>query len=102
MSGIFRETDEWALCEWKGVSIYLDVMFGETVIRKGAWYFRAPFTDLGQPYSLLMGRIAFQPQAFTCLLDGHVARSQPGQYYGGWITRGITGPFKGAPGSEEW
>jgi hypothetical protein len=27
---------------------------------------------------------------------------QPGSYYGGWITSNVSGPFKGAPGSESW
>lgn len=25
-----------------------------------------------------------------------------GLYYGGWVTPELTGPFKGAPGSEGW
>ena len=27
---------------------------------------------------------------------------QPGGYYGGWITSRVSGPFKGAPGTEDW
>ena len=29
-------------------------------------------------------------------------RSQPGRFYGGWITPNILGPFKGEPGTELW
>jgi len=27
-------------------------------------------------------------------------RPQPGYFYGGWITDGIVGPWKGGPGTE--
>jgi len=30
------------------------------------------------------------------------ASPQPGGYYSGWLTRRITGPVKGEPGSEGW
>lgn len=102
VTGIFRETNDWALCEWKGVSIYLDVSVGQQVVPKAAWYFPAPFTDLGEPYTRLLDYVAFQPQAFTCTVDHEVALPQPGRYYGGWITSDIAGPFKGGPGTEQW
>ncbi|MFI5829297.1 hypothetical protein ACIA6C_18920 [Streptomyces sp. NPDC051578] len=28
--------------------------------------------------------------------------AQPGDFYGGWITAGILGPFKGGPGTAGW
>jgi hypothetical protein len=28
--------------------------------------------------------------------------SNAGQFYGGWITANVTGPFKGAPGTLHW
>jgi hypothetical protein len=28
--------------------------------------------------------------------------SQPGDFYGGWITSWVTGPFKGGPGTRGW
>jgi hypothetical protein len=27
---------------------------------------------------------------------------QPGGFYGGWITAGLVGPFKGEPGTWGW
>jgi len=27
---------------------------------------------------------------------------QPGEFYGGWITAGLVGPFKGGPGTLGW
>jgi hypothetical protein len=47
--------------------------------------------------------VAFYPAAMDeCSVDGEVAQPQPGGFYGGWITTGITGPFKGEPGTQGW
>jgi uncharacterized protein (DUF427 family) len=31
-----------------------------------------------------------------------VVQAQEGDFYGGWITSRVTGPFKGAPGTMSW
>jgi hypothetical protein len=38
----------------------------------------------------------------ACWVDEERVRAQPGRYYGGWVTSDLSGPFKGAPGSEAW
>jgi hypothetical protein len=38
----------------------------------------------------------------ACLVDGEKAEPQPGGFYGGWVTSGLIGPFKGGPGSLSW
>jgi hypothetical protein len=38
----------------------------------------------------------------ACWLDEERVRSQPGDFYGGWITADLRGPFKGAPGTRTW
>jgi hypothetical protein len=35
-------------------------------------------------------------------LDGEPVTPQPGEFYGGWITADVVGPFKGEPGSGGW
>ncbi len=37
-----------------------------------------------------------------CTVDGELVTAQPGDFYGGWITSEIVGPFKGAPGTQGW
>jgi hypothetical protein len=37
-----------------------------------------------------------------CTVAGERVRAQPGGFYGGWITAGVVGPFKGEPGTEGW
>ncbi len=38
----------------------------------------------------------------ACLVDGVPVRAQPGDFYGGWITPDVVGPFKGDPGTWGW
>ncbi len=47
--------------------------------------------------------VAFYPaRVDACYVDGELVRSQQGDFYGGWITRDVIGPFKGGarPGSS--
>jgi hypothetical protein len=37
-----------------------------------------------------------------CTVDGEVVTAQPGDFYGGWVTSHVVGPFKGAPGTMGW
>jgi hypothetical protein len=38
----------------------------------------------------------------ACFVDDEMVTPQPGGFYGGWITAGIAGPFKGEPGTRGW
>ena len=40
--------------------------------------------------------------AVDAYLDGEAVRTQPGRFYGGWITAEVVGPFKGEPGTGHW
>ena len=35
-------------------------------------------------------------------VDGEPVRAQAGDFYGGWITAEVVGPFKGEPGTRGW
>lgn len=37
-----------------------------------------------------------------CFVDDERVRPQPGDFYGGWVTHEIVGPFKGDPGTRGW
>ncbi len=37
------------------------------------------------------------PDVVPCAVE-----AQPGDFYGGWITAGLIGPFKGRPGTFGW
>ncbi|MGH7885773.1 MAG: hypothetical protein ACRENO_08780 [Thermodesulfobacteriota bacterium] len=36
------------------------------------------------------------PSKVDCYVDSKKVRPQPGSFYGGWITKELIGPFKGA------
>lgn len=44
----------------------------------------------------------FYPSRVECLVDGERVLAQPGEFYGGWVTSRIVGPFKGEPGTGHW
>ncbi|MFJ4280703.1 DUF427 domain-containing protein [Streptomyces massasporeus] len=37
-----------------------------------------------------------------CTVGGEEVTAQEGDFYGGWITAEVRGPFKGAPGTHLW
>ena len=54
-------------------------------------------------YSALTGYLAFYPgRVEACFLDDERVRAQAGDFYGGWITSRVVGPFKGEPGTLGW
>ncbi|WP_432127214.1 DUF427 domain-containing protein [Streptomyces sp. bgisy082] len=85
-------------CEWKGAASYWDVVVGGDVVPRAAWSYERP---LG-PYEALRGHLAFYPSLVRCAVDGEVVTAQEGDFYGGWITHEIEGPFKGGPGTWGW
>jgi uncharacterized protein (DUF427 family) len=87
------------VCEFKGVATYLDVVTGDRVERAAAWTYRDPVAA----YAALRDHIAFYPLRMdACWLDAERARGQAGDFYGGWITDDVAGPFKGGPGTAGW
>lgn len=86
-------------CEWKGQASYYDVFVNDKTARRAAWSYTRP-TKSFQP---ITDHVAFYVWAMDdCLVDGEKARHQPGNFYGGWITDDILGPFKGVPDSRWW
>ena len=87
-------------CEWKGMASYLDVRApGGRILQAAAWTYPEP----SEPFRDLLGTVAFYPALMDeCTVDGERVQPQPGDFYGGWITSEITGPFKGPAGTRGW
>jgi len=86
-------------CEWKGFARYYDVAVGDASAPKAAWAYVDPTPE----FLPIRDHIAFYPsQMHGCFVDGERATSQPGDFYGGWITSDLIGPFKGGPGTRGW
>jgi uncharacterized protein (DUF427 family) len=98
--GALREARGSSVCEWKGRASYYDVLGGDgTVVERAAWTYHDP--DPG--YAALRDHVAFYPGRMeAAYLDDEEVQAQPGDFYGGWITADLEGPFKGGPGSRGW
>ncbi|MBB2966961.1 DUF427 domain-containing protein [Leifsonia aquatica] len=93
------DADGSSFCEFKGAARYLDVRGGGEARSACAWNYPHPSPG----YELLRDRVAvYAQQMDECTVDGEVVTPQPGDFYGGWITSAVVGPFKGAPGSLGW
>ena len=84
-----------SLCEWKGAAVYYALAAGGQPI---AWVYPEPRVD----FARLRNYLSFYPGRVECYVGGVSVKPQPGHFYGGWITPGLVGPFKGEPGSEDW
>ncbi len=86
-------------CEWKGRARYHSLKVGDRRSRDAAWSYPEPTAA----FAAIRGYLAFYPSRVNeCRIDGELVRSQPGDFYGGWITDDIVGPFKGDPGTMGW
>ncbi|MGI9381969.1 MAG: DUF427 domain-containing protein [Methyloligellaceae bacterium] len=96
---LLRPSPRQTLCEFKGWAVYWDIVIDERVSEAAAWSYPDPLSD----YFPLEDYLAFYPRAVDlCSVGDETVQAQPGDFYGGWITSNIRGPFKGAPGSEGW
>ena len=87
------------VCEWKGVATYLDVVVGDIVVTAGAWTYRDPAAG----FEAIADHVAFYAQKMDrCTVAGEVVQPNEGDFYGGWVTSKVVGPFKGGPGSQGW
>lgn len=85
-----------SFCEWKGQAAYWRLK--EHMNRPVAWSYANPF----QEFAALKDYLAFYPQHLECFVNGDRVKAQPGEFYAGWITRDLTGPFKGESGTSHW
>lgn len=84
-----------SFCEWKGRAAYWSLPGAADV----AWSYPKP----SPAYAALQDHLAFYPSRVDeCSVDGERVEAQPGDFYGGWITSDLVGPFKGAPGTLGW
>jgi uncharacterized protein (DUF427 family) len=95
---LLEPTEGHTVCEWKGRASYFDVADEGGRAERAAWTYGEP----KDAYLELRNWIAFYPGRVECYLDEERVRPQPGDFYGGWITDEIVGPYKGEPGSEGW
>jgi uncharacterized protein (DUF427 family) len=88
-----------SFCEFKGFAIYWNARAGGVFAQDAAWSYSEPSGG----YEALRDHVAFYPgRVGGCFVDGEAVVAQEGDFYGGWITSRVQGPFKGGPGTGGW
>jgi uncharacterized protein (DUF427 family) len=86
-------------CEWKRSASYYDVTTEERTERRAVWFYPDPTPRFAGPEDY----VAFYPSRMDGRwVGGEKVEAQEGDFYEGWITSDIVGPFKGAPGTWGW
>jgi uncharacterized protein (DUF427 family) len=87
------------LCEWKGAATYWNVNIRGRRQEAVGWTYEEPdegFEQLKSYFAFYAGIVD------ACYVGSERVVPQASDYYGGWVTSNIVGPFKGIPGSERW
>ena len=99
VAGTLTPVARRTFCEWKGTASYFDVTGGGRVERAAAWTFEQPVPG----FEAIAGHVSFYPSRMdACWLDEERVQAQAGDFYGGWVTSDLTGPFKGGRGTLGW
>jgi uncharacterized protein (DUF427 family) len=97
--GVLTRVPDTTFCEWKGHAHYYEVRGGDRVEDRAAWGYEHPdpaVAPLADTVAFYAGRMD------ACFVGDELVVPQPGAFYGGWITAGVVGPFKGEPGTGGW
>ena len=88
-----------SFCEWKGRAIYYTLTMGDQQLVNVAWAYPEPTVN----FAVIKDYLAFYAHPMdACYVGEDLVTPQPGNFYGGWITPDIVGPFKGVPNSWGW
>lgn len=93
------QNDSRTFCEWKGDATYWTLSVDGEVSADAAWSYERPtpaFRQIQGYLSFYAGRVS------ACYVGDELVLPQEGDFYGGWITSNIVGPFKGQPGTTHW
>lgn len=90
--GLLHPNQRRTFCEFKGVADYADLIVGDRKIEAAAWFYSNPTPG----YEDITNHLAFYPSKMDeCWVDDEQVVPQRSDFYGGWITPEIEGPFKG-------
>lgn len=88
-----------SFCEFKGRARYHSLRVGDRVSRDAAW----SYPDPTPRFEALRDHLAFYASRVdACYVGEERVAAQEGDFYGGWITADLVGPFKGGPGTTGW
>ena len=88
-----------SLCEWKGEATYFAVEVDGRRVERAAWAYESPTAA----FAPIRGYLSFYASKMDeCYVGEERVQAQEGDFYGGWITSKIVGPFKGGAGTWGW
>jgi len=95
-------------CEFKGEATYWNIDVSQAadadhkqklLVEAAGWSYEDPLKH----YAQLAHHLAlYASRVDECWVDEERVKPQPGDFYGGWITTDLVGPFKGAAGTLGW
>lgn len=89
-----------SFCEFKGRAAYIDLKLGEELyVAQAGWYYPNPtpaFVDITNYVAIYAHKVS------ECWVGEEKVQPQEGDFYGGWITSKVVGPFKGGAGTWGW
>lgn len=86
-------------CEFKGYASYWSIDVHGHRATAAAWSYPAPrkrFLPIRNYFAFYASKVD------ECRVGDERVTAQAGDFYGGWITSRVAGPFKGGPGSAGW
>ncbi len=97
--GRLRQGAGRSWCEWKGRATYWSAIAGDQLHENVAW----SYLDPAPGYQTIAAYYAFYASRVdACWVGDERVQPQSGDFYGGWVTRRLLGPFKGGPGTQGW
>jgi uncharacterized protein (DUF427 family) len=88
-----------SFCEFKGEASYVTIVTKSRRSERAGWFYKNPTFA----FRSIAGYLAFYASRVDeAKVADEVVLGQPGDFYGGWVTSWIVGPFKGAPGTMGW
>ena len=96
---LLTRTQTSSACEFKGRAEYWTLFLSGQEAVDVAWSYPRPVAA----FEAIWDFLAFYPSRVEgCFVDGERVQAQAGDFYGGWITGEIKGPFKGGAGTWGW
>jgi len=88
-----------SFCEFKGAAEYWSLDVGGVRSERVAWSYPDP-TEQFRPIKDFLAFYASRVDG--CWVGDERVQAQAGDFYGGWITSRVVGPFKGSAGTLGW
>lgn len=99
LSDVLAPAGGLSLCEFKGMAQYWSIDVNGRLSEKAAWSYAEPTSA----FDAIKDHLAFYASRVeACFVGDEAVDAQVGDFYGGWITSRIVGPFKGPPGTRRW